>query len=773
VNPGASSGSDLKTFIASSPRGLADLLGSELQAYGASEVRERSAGVAFRGTLEVAYRACLESRVANRVLLELGHFDAGDAEQFYQQSCAFDWSQHIDRGATIACDFTGHHPGITHTHFGALKLKDAICDHLRARAGFRPDVARERPSVRIHAHANGVRITLSLDLSGESLHRRGYRSEAGEAPLKENVAAGMLLRAGWKELAARGAEFLDPLCGSGTLVIEAAMIAADVAPGLGRDYFGFLGWRGHDAALWDAVRAAARARMRREHLRADEPVLLRGEDRDARALERARRNAERAGVGALVHFEVSSLSEARPHASASRSAALQPDPPGLVCTNPPYGIRLADRDSVRALYRELGRVLRERFAGWHVAVLTGAPELGMELGIRAHRTHTLWNGAIECRLLRMKVTEESLREPGRMGRPGQDTSLADSPGAKMFANRLAKNLKRLGSWAEREGVSCYRLYDADMPEYAFAIDAYHLVDADEPPTVESDAVPEIKEAPRPGLAPARAWLYVQEYAPPADIDPEAARRRRREVLATLPKATGVPAEHIRVRTRRRTRGPAQYEKLGERARFHAVVEGGLKFRVNFDDYLDTGLFLDHRLTRARLREASRDKRFLNLFAYTGTATVYAAAGGAARTISVDLSRTYLEWAERNLALNGLGSPRHSMVQADCREWLADSARAAERYDLIFLDPPTFSNSKRMHGVIDINRDHPELLDACARLLAPGGLILFSTNAQRFRLEPSLAERYEIRDISAVTMPPDFERNARIHRAFEVRMPPRA
>jgi 23S rRNA (guanine2445-N2)-methyltransferase / 23S rRNA (guanine2069-N7)-methyltransferase len=755
VNAGVSSSSDLKAFVASCPRGLADLLGGELLALGATEVRERSTGVVFRGPLEAAYRACLESRIANRVLLELVRFEAADAQQFYDAARAFDWSQQIARGATLACEFSGHHPAITHTHFGALKLKDAICDALRARAGFRPDVARVRPSVRIHAHASGARITLAIDLSGESLHRRGYRTAAGAAPLKENVAAGMLLRAGWRELAAGGAEFLDPLCGSGTLVIEAALIAAGIPPGLHRDYFGFLGWRGHDARLWDAVRAAAEAQVRFAAARRAEP-RLRGQDHDAHAIESARRNAERAGVGGLVSFEVAPLRAARPLAisapSPGRSAATEPGaasgPPGLLCTNPPYGIRLADRDSARAVYRELGAVLRERFRGWQAAVLTGAPELGMELGIRAHRTHTLWNGAIECRLLRLTVAEQSLREPGRMGRAHDPATLADSPGAKMFANRLRKNLKRLGGWAEREGISCYRLYDADMPEYAFAIDVYHTLDGAE-----------------------RAWLYVQEYAPPADIDPEAARKRRREALATLPTVTGVAADDVRLRTRRRTRRGEQYAKLAERARFHLVAEGGLKFRVNFDDYLDTGLFLDHRLTRARLREAARGKRFLNLFAYTGTATVYAAAGGALTTTSVDLSRTYLEWAQRNLAVNDLAGAHHAMVQADCREWLRAAASEPERYDLIFLDPPTFSNSKRMKGVLDIGRDHPELLDACARLLAPEGLILFSTNAQRFRLQESLVERYEIRDVSAPTLPPDFERNARIHRTFEVRMRP--
>jgi 23S rRNA (guanine2445-N2)-methyltransferase / 23S rRNA (guanine2069-N7)-methyltransferase len=374
----------------------------------------------------------------------------------------------------------------------------------------------------------------------------------------------------------------------------------------------------------------------------------------------------------------------------------------------------------------------------------------MELGIRAARTHTLWNGAIECRLLRMTVDAASLRRPGTLVREDAPP-LRDAPGARMFANRLAKNLRRLKSWVAKTGVSCYRLYDADMPEYAFAIDIYRTVE------------------------PEDTWLYVQEYAAPAEIEVEAVRRRRGEALAALPGAIGVPPERIKLRTRRRTSRGEQYDKLDNRSDSHVVLEGGLQFIVNFDDYLDTGLFLDHRITRARLREAAAGKRFLNLFAYTGTATVYAAAGGATATTSVDMSRTYLDWAQRNLARNGGSAargadarPRHEFVQADCVEWLRDGARASERYDLIFLDPPTFSNSKRMEGVLDVERDHPALIDACMRLLEPGGLLVFSTNAQRFRLDPGLAERYAIRDVSAATLPPDFERNPRIHRCFEIR-----
>lgn len=719
-----------RQFLASSPRGLADLLARELAAFGADTPKERSTGVAFSGSLRVAYRACLESRIANRVFLELGRFEVADADSFYTAVRTIDWADHLGPESTLACEFSGRHPVITHTHFGALKLKDAIVDSVRERAGARPDVALERPGLRVHAHANGTSVTVSLDLSGESLHRRGYRGAAGEAPLKENVAAGMLLRSGWKEMAAGGAAFLDPLCGSGTLVIEAALIAADIAPGLTRDYYGFLGWRGHDPVLWQEVLAAAKSRVLAEV----SSVSIRGQDRDAAVIRSARANADRAGVGKLVAFELRSLEEAAPDPGAG-------DTGGLVCVNPPYGVRLEDQTAALATHRELGKILRARFQGWTAGVLIGSPELGMELGIRAYRTHALWNGGIECRLLRLKIDADSEREPGRFSKP--DATLRESPGARMFANRLAKNLKRLQSWASRSQINCYRVYDADMPEYAFAIDIYRTMDPD------------------------LTWLYVQEYAAPAEIELDAVRRRRNEALSVLPEVTGVAQERIRVRTRRRTKQGEQYRKVGERAHFHLVIEDGLKFQVNFDDYLDTGLFLDHRLTRHRLREIADGKHFLNLFAYTGTATVYAAAGGAASTTTVDMSSTYLDWAERNLRINGITGTQHAGVQADCREWL-DNASQRRRYDLIFLDPPTFSNSKRMEGVLDIERDHGTLIDGCMRLLAPEGLLVFSTNAQRFKLDDALTARYAVRDISAVTLPKDFERNPRIHRCFEIR-----
>jgi len=721
-------------FVATAPRGLTDLLVHELSPLSTSPARERGTGVEFSGPLEAGYRACLWSRVASRVLLRLAQFNAPSADDFYSAVRAFDWRAHIDPARSIACEFTGSHPAITHSHFGALRLKDGICDQLREATGSRPDVELNRPAVRLIAHAHGTQIALSLDMAGEGLHRRGYRSEALEAPLRENLAAGILLRVRWPEAAARGAEFLDPMCGSGTLVIEAAMMAAARAPGLARDYFGFLGWKGHDEALWQRLKLEAGERAVSEL-----PSIVRGSDIDQRALLIAAANAQRAGVGALVRFEH------RP-VSAVRALSTQP---GLLCTNPPYGARLGDESQAQALYAELGVVLRAQFAGWDAAILTASAQSARELHLRSYRVHELWNGAIACRLLRIDLAAPGAQDPEQR-RQQQAMQAAQSAGAQMLANRLRKNRSLLAKQALRAQVSCYRTYDADMPEYAFAIDRY------------VEAASQLEH------------LHVQEYAAPASIDAEAVRRRRREALATLPQALQIAPERIHLRLRKRQSGNEQYQRQSAesvpdpRLRSFAVEEGGLKFLVNLDDYLDTGLFLDHRLTRARVREAAGGASVLNLFCYTASVSVYAAAGGARETLSIDLSNSYLDWAAANFELNGLAPAAHRLERADCRDWLRSARSAAARFDLIFLDPPTFSNSKRMQGVLDIQRDHPELIEHCMSLLAPQGLLLFSTNAQRFRLEPQVSQRWQVTDISAPTLPFDFVRNPRIHRCYEIR-----
>jgi 23S rRNA (guanine2445-N2)-methyltransferase / 23S rRNA (guanine2069-N7)-methyltransferase len=709
-------------LFATCPKGIESLLADELRVLGAESVKETRAGVAFESALATAYRACLWSRLASRVLLTLARFPAASAEALYAGVQGLRWSEHLDAHSTLAVDFTGTGSGITHSRFGALKVKDAIVDQLRDESGARPSVDTERPDVRVNVYLHRDEAVLSLDLSGESLHRRGYRTEAVEAPLKENLAAAILLRAGWPAIAARGGAFVDLMCGSGTLPIEAALIAGDIAPGLTRDYYGFLRWKQHDPALWDGLVAEAEAR-RAAGLAGLPPI--RGYDREARAVRYARENVAGAGLGQHVVITRRELSATTPEQAAAT---------GLIVVNPPYGERIGEASELPALYAELGTQLKKNFPGWRAAVFTGNPELGKHMGLRAKRYHTLFNGAIECRLLHFEITEAAVVEE----RPPRPFEIRPGTSAEMFANRLRKDLQHFGRWARRREISCYRLYDADLHEYNLAIDVY-----------ESD----------------KRYVHVQEYEAPDTISPDKARRRLQHALAVIPLVLGIPREQVFFKLRRRQKGGGQYEKLGEAGEFHEVREGPCRFLVNFTDYLDTGLFLDHRDTRAMLGELAKGKRFLNLFGYTGTATVRAALGGAAATTTVDMSRTYLDWARRNFALNGLSEKQHELIQADVLVWLKENR--SRRHGLIFLDPPTFSRSKRMEDTLDVQRDHAALIADAAALLEPGGILIFSTNLRKFKIDRAALAGITVEDITRRTIPKDFERDPKVHQCFRI------
>ena len=713
------------TFFATTPKGMAGLLADELRALGAEDVAESMAGCAFAGALAQAYGACLWSRLANRVLLPLATFAAPTPEALYDGVLGIDWSAHLDCAGTLAVDFTTSRSAVTHTHYGALKVKDAVVDQFRARCGERPSVDRERPQVRINVYLHRDQATVSVDLSGESLHRRGYRLDQGEAPLKENLAAAILLRAGWPAIARAGGALVDPMCGAATLPVEAALMAADIAPGLLREYYGFLGWGGHQPQVWAALFAAAQ--QRRTQGLAQLPAIV-GYDADPRVVRAALANVERAGLRGHVHIERRELAQCTP----------PPGPAGLVVANPPYGERLGQADQLVPLYAGLGHMLKERFDGWRASVFTGNPELGKATGLRARRKHSLYNGAIECRLLHFEVTPAWYwRAPApRAAAP----AVAVGPGGDMFANRLRKNCKHLERWARREGIACYRVYGADMPEYNLAIDLYHGE---------------------------RLWAHVQEYQAPRSVDAVKADARLREALAVIPQVLAIPREQLFYKVRQRQKGKAQYEKLAMQGAFHEVQEGGLRFLVNFTDYVDTGLFLDHRLTRALLSRLAHGRHFLNLFAYTGTATVYAAAGGATTTTTVDMSNPHLDWARRNLALNGYGDTRHHYIQADCLTWLAQAASQRERYGLIFLDPPTFSNSARMAQPFDVQRDHVTLITQAADLLMPGGVLIFSTNCRGFKLKREALGKFDCEDITRQTIPEDYARSPKIHQCWRI------
>jgi 23S rRNA (guanine2445-N2)-methyltransferase / 23S rRNA (guanine2069-N7)-methyltransferase len=744
------------SYFATAPKGMSDLLTTELTQLGATHVSETRAGAQFQGPMEVVYRACLWSRLANRILLPLATFPAESPEALYDGVKAIDWSAHLAVDQTLAVDANVSASVITHSHYAALKIKDAIVDSFAELHGDRPNVDVDQPDIRVNCYLHRDQASLYLDLSGSSLHQRNYRLQAGQAPLKENLAAALLLRARWPEMVLERGAFVDPMCGSGTLAIEAAMLAADMAPGLGRDYFGFLGWRQHDAALWGSL--VTEAEQRREQGLTRMPTIL-AFDNDRRVLDLARENAQRAGLANHISFAFQDVEDFR-HDFPPR---------GLLLTNPPYGRRLAETDELPGIYRALGRMLRSNLKGWNAAVFTEDQSLGKHIGIRAGKLHTLYNGAIACKLIHFSIEESQFYRDARLPRRARPEDLSDQ--ALMFKNRLEKNLKQLSRWVKRESVSCYRLYDADLPDYAAAIDIYRASPAaDEAagggaPVAQS---PWAKATGGSARIASEQWVCVQEYAAPQSIDADKAKLRTSELLTVVQQVLDTDDDHLFYKTRARQRGEKQYERLASERRFHQVAEGEGRFWVNFEDYLDTGLFLDHRPIRQRIGQEAKGKTFLNLFAYTGAVTVQAALGGALSSTTVDMSQTYLDWARRNFLLNGLSEGTHQLVQADCLQWLARAARTGERYDVVFLDPPTFSNSKRMVQTFDVQLDHGVLIRQAMALLAPEGILYFSTNLRNFKLDEDLQALFRARNISAETIPVDFKRRQNIHHCWTIR-----
>ncbi|MDI9246908.1 bifunctional 23S rRNA (guanine(2069)-N(7))-methyltransferase RlmK/23S rRNA (guanine(2445)-N(2))-methyltransferase RlmL [Marinobacter sp. CHS3-4] len=719
------------SFFVTCPKGLEYLLEEELKALGMEPLRNAPAGVWANGSLAAGYRTCLWSRLANRVILHLADVDATSADRMLGGVTDLPWEDHIPVTGSFRVNFVGQNDEIRNTQFGAQRVKDGVVDRLRTASGQRPSVDAKDPDVTVSARLHRGVLSVGIDLSGDSLHKRGYRTEKGAAPLKENLAAALLIRAGWPAIAESGGPLLDPMCGSGTLLIEAAMMAMDLAPGRKRERWGFTRWPGHDPELWLSLRQEAESRAYEgrqafEH----KGIVIEGSDADQKVLSIARNNLQRAGLTDAVCLEQRDITELR---EASHESTI-----GLVIVNPPYGERLSERKALGPLYRSLGEAVKQSCPGWRLALFTGAPEYGKSLGLRSYKQYKLFNGKLPAQLLLFTIDEASSRAPRELDVPGEVTPrVTNEERAAMLRNRLKKNLKTIGQWARKQDIGCYRIYDADMPEFALAIDFYE------------------------------GRVHVQEYVAPKSVDERAARERLAEALAVIPEALGIEPEDMVCKQRQRQAGLNQYEKRAASGEFFNIQEHGCVLKVNLKDYLDTGLFLDHRPVRHWIQQHARGKRFLNLFCYTGAATVHAAVGGASRSLSLDMSNTYVKWAQENLGLNLKDVSRHRVEQADCLEWLAEKPTPDQRYDLIFMDPPTFSNSARMAGVLDIQRDHAKLIRQAMQRLTSEGTLIFSNNFRRFKLDDDLEQAYAIEEVTASTLDKDFQRNARIHRCWHI------
>ncbi len=775
-------------FFATCPKGLESLLLNELKDLHCAAVKETVAGVAFSGDLVTAMQVCLYSRLASRVLLELVTFNCEDDSDLYLGAQGVGYEQYFSSDKTIAVTFNGTNRSIRNTQYGALRVKDAICDRFVACGLPRPNVQKHQPDVHVVATLKKGEVTISLDLSGQAQFWRHYQRTTGAAPLKENLAAAIVLRSGFDG----SQNFIDPMCGSGTLLLEAAAIATDLAPGLKRSNFGFFnlsfftqptkGLRAPAAPenatpensatddtelsgsqVWQQLIAQAQAKAAAGLERVKQAgVRFYGFDADSQVIAWAQENCEHAGLNEVITLQTCPLEQfTNPCAQ---------DAPCVVVTNPPYGERMGNFNELIALYTTLGQKLRTLFSVGKAAVISSSPELLSCLRLAQDKSYRLFNGALECQLRVFSLHAQpgagaatsadsaadsaaSAAASGVAAEASTTVSPAVVAGAEVapdFANRLSKNLKHLSKWADREQISAYRVYDADLPEYNAAIDRYNQC------------------------------YVIQEYQAPSFIKAHVAQRRLLDMIAATLSVTGAQGDQVIVKSREKQKGESQYEKRDDALEyFMEVYEGPVRFRVNLHDYLDTGLFLDARPIRRLLSKLSQGKSFLNLFAYTCTASVMAALGGAKSTCSVDMSRTYLDWGRENFKLNQIDllatasgttsaseQLKHRFIQADCLAYLSTDHN--ERYDLIYIDPPTFSNSKRMERSFDVQRDHLQLLANLTRHLNDEGVVIFCTNKRNFALDQGLADYgFSVENITSSTFDPDFKRDQHLHSGLKL------
>lgn len=705
-------------FVAGCAAGLEELTRKEVVDCGGTAVAVSGGLVAWRGQLETAYRMCLWSRYASRVLLRIGGFTVKDGDELYRRCLDQDWRHHLGLSGTLAVSSTLTGDAVIgHSHYSSLRVKDAIVDYFRKSGGRRPNVQKDKPDVRIHLHLEKEAASLYIDLSGDSLHRRGYRVSTGTAPLKETLAAAIVSLSGWNKDVSSDTALVDPMCGSGTLLIEAALIWGDSAPGLFRKYYGFNGWLGHDPDLWQELVTEA---VTREEMGLEKkwPRLI-GYDNDPQMVAVARQNMINAGIEDKVEIRCREIGHL--HSPAHK---------GLIVANLPYGERLSEKEQIRFLYSGVGHILRSRFDGWRTGLFISDPDIADRFGIQTEHSYKLYNGPMACRLQVGTIPAED--RPRFSWNSKSSASLEEGVD---FANRLRKNLAKILPWAEKEALHCFRIYDRDLPDYNVSIDIYDR------------------------------WVLVQEYLPPSSIDSEQAQKRFSVVLRCVREILDVGRDRVHVKRRSRQRGSDQYRKKEVKSRYHQVREKECWFLVNFANYVDTGLFLDHRPLRSEIGRMAAGKRFLNLFGYTGTATVHAVQGGAEMTTTVDLSRNYLDWTQKNLALNGFSSSRHETVEQDCMTFVK---QARNRYDIIFVDPPTFSNTKKKGLLFEVQRHHRSLIDGAMRMLEDDGTLFFSTNSKGFKLDDLLADSYIVENITSWTIPFDFRRKKPAHRCWKIR-----
>ncbi len=708
-----STGEQLLDAFVSCPKHLELLLKDELLNLGASEAAEGLAGVHAKASAEVWLHAVMWSRLANRIYLKVDSAQCANQKDLYRAIGAITWSSLCKEiPKTLSIKFNGTNKELKNTHFSSQVTKDAICDQLNEAYGFRPKVVKADGHLSVYARLKYKQLDIYQDITGHSLHQRGYRGTNTLAPLKENLAAAVLIRAGWPAAAANNHNLIDPMCGSGTLLTEGWQMACDIAPNLQLKSHALFSWHGFDSNLWTQMMIKAEQRAADGMERFSGQVI--GVDHHKDSIAQAQLNLSNLPHNKRISFQYQTLDRFR-----------IPPRNNLIVCNPPYGVRL--QKNYLSSWLQLRDWLRSNVKQAKAAVLTPDEAKGWLLGYRGANSYALLNGAIPVQLRLFEV------EPGNLLDIPAGQLFALPAAAQMLANRLKKNKNQLSQWLDKQQIEAYRLYDADLPEYAVAIDCY------------------------------QNHVHIQEYQAPKSIEPKKAVLHLNHVMLAVQSVLQPKPEKIHLKTRLIQKDNQQYNKFNDQEDRFVINEQGRKYLVDLEQYLDTGLFLDHRWLRNQVQAESKGKRVLNLFSYTGAISVAAAKGQASAVTSVDTSKTYLKWAEDNFALNALRGAQHSFVRADVMTYLS---RSKEPFDLIIADPPTFSNSHSREEDWEVQKDHQKLIEACMKLLSKSGILYFSNNFKKFVLSTEIKELFDVEDITKKSYDPDFK-NAKIHHCFKI------
>ena len=681
------------------------LLKEELLALGAESAAEKLSGVVFYATSKVLMQSLLWSRLANRILVMVNQIKITNSEELYNAIYQTDWQNQLNSTPrTLAINFKGTNKELRNTQYSSQVVKDAICDRLREATDSRPDMVKSNADLSVSVILKNNQILVYQDISGRSLHLRGYRQSLTKAPLKENLAAAVLIRANWPELSKQNYNLIDPMCGSGTFLTEGFLMACDIAPGLTNPNYSVESWSEFNRDDWNEIIYQAKTRM------------ITGIDRFKGQIIGADHHKDSIKITQEHAYQLNAEDKIQSQYKTFETFNV-PAKNNLIVCNPPYGVRL--QKNVDSTWRRLGEWMASKANGSQAAIMTYAKNQGFMLGFRAKKSWKLMNGDLAISLIAFDIgTETQLNAP-----QGQKHALPET--AQMVANRIKKNQSRLKKWIKKEGINAYRIYDADIPEYAVAVDVYN------------------------------EHITIQEYKAPATIPEKKTKKRLQDAVLGAQAALNVKNDKVHVKTRQKQSSNFQYQNKQTHSDDIIVHEQDRKYIVNLEKYLDTGLFLDHRWIRSHVQEISKGLSFLNLFSYTGSVTVAAAKGGAVSSVSVDTSKTYLNWAKENFKINRMNVFSNTLIRSDVMEYLQSCNK---KFDLIFVDPPTYSNSHSRESDWDLQRDHKALLLACKKVLNHEGIILFSNNYKRFSMDETLQQSFSIKDLTHQSLSPDFAKS---------------